>query len=76
MPAFTALKRFVALKILEARQTGVGSCINKGEQSAGSSEILGDGPRAVALLPRRRGLSSSYVRACSTNFPPDDEALF
>ena len=41
--AFTTLNRFVALKMLEARQL-VQECITKGEQSAGYREFCGMAP--------------------------------
>src|SRR3984957_8757459 len=51
--AFTTLNRFVALKMLEARQL-VQECITKGEQSAGYREFCGMAP-GVALLPNAAG---------------------
>jgi hypothetical protein len=51
--AFTTLNRFVALKMLEAREL-VQECITKGEQSAGYREFCGLAP-GVALLPRSAG---------------------
>ena len=45
--AFTALNRFVALKMVEAREL-VQECITKGEQSAGYREFCGMAP-GVAL---------------------------
>jgi len=51
--AFTALNRFVALKMLEAREL-VQECITKGEQSAGYREFCGLAP-GVALLPESAG---------------------
>lgn len=47
--AFTCLNRFVALKMLEARQL-VQECISNGEQSSGFKEFCGLAP-GVALLP-------------------------
>src|SRR5947208_15468457 len=41
--AFTTLNRFVALKMLEARQL-VQECITRGEQSAGYREFCGMAP--------------------------------
>lgn len=46
--AFTMLNRFVALKMLEARDL-VQECISKGEQSAGFKEFTGLAPGLVAL---------------------------
>lgn len=51
--AFTALNRFVALKMLEARDL-LQECITKGEQSAGYREFCGLAP-GVALLPDSAG---------------------
>ena len=50
--AFTTLNRFVALKMLEAREL-VQECITKGEQSAGYREFCGMAP-GLALLPTAR----------------------
>jgi hypothetical protein len=47
--AFTTLNRFVALKMLEAREL-VQECITKGEQSAGYREFCGMAP-GLSLLP-------------------------
>ncbi|MBI3073005.1 MAG: SAM-dependent methyltransferase [Deltaproteobacteria bacterium] len=47
--AFTTLNRFVALKMLEAREL-VQECITKGEQSAGYREFCGMAP-GLPLLP-------------------------
>jgi hypothetical protein len=51
--AFTTLNRFVALKMLEAREL-VQECITRGEQSAGYREFGGMAP-GVALLPESAG---------------------
>jgi hypothetical protein len=51
--AFTALNRFVALKMLEAREL-VQECITRGDQSAGYKEYCGMAP-GVALLPDGAG---------------------
>jgi hypothetical protein len=51
--AFTTLNRFVALKMLEAREL-VQECISKGDQSAGFKEYCGLAP-GVALLPDGAG---------------------
>jgi hypothetical protein len=51
--AFTTLNRFVALKMLEARDL-VQECITKGEQSAGYREFCGMAP-GVPLLPESAG---------------------
>lgn len=51
--AFTTLNRFVALKMLEARDL-VLECITKGDQSSGYKEFCGAAP-GVALLPDGAG---------------------
>jgi hypothetical protein len=51
--AFTTLNRFVALKMLEARDL-VQECITKGEQSAGYREFCGMAP-GLPLLPDSAG---------------------
>ncbi|HEX4964758.1 MAG TPA: DNA methyltransferase [Thermoanaerobaculia bacterium] len=51
--AFTALNRFVALKMLEAREL-VQECISKGMESSGYREFCGLAP-GVALLPNGSG---------------------
>ena len=51
--AFTTVNRFVALKMLEARDL-VQECITKGEQSSGYREFCGLAPGA-ALLPDSAG---------------------
>jgi hypothetical protein len=51
--AFTTLNRFVALKMLEAREL-VQECITKGEQSAGYREFCGMAP-GLPLLPDGAG---------------------
>ena len=51
--AFTTLNRFVALKLLEAREL-VQECITRGEQSSGYREFCGMAP-GVALLPESAG---------------------
>ena len=56
--AFTTLNRFVALKMLEAREL-VQECITKGEQSAGFREFCGLAP-GLQLLPGQRGLSALH----------------
>ena len=62
--AFTALNRFVALKMLEAREL-VQECITKSDQSAGYKEFCGLAP-GVALLPDNAGYRL-YIRVSSTN---------
>lgn len=51
--AFTTLNRFVALKMLEAREL-VQGCITRGEQSAGYREFCGLAP-GLPLLPDSAG---------------------
>jgi len=51
--AFTTLNRFIALKMLEAREL-VQECITKGEQSSGYREFCGLAP-GVVLLPDTAG---------------------
>ena len=51
--AFTTLNRFVALKMLEARDL-VQPCISRGEQSSGYGEFTGMAP-GIPLLPDGRG---------------------
>jgi hypothetical protein len=51
--AFTTLNRFVALKMLEAREL-LQECITRGEQSNGYAEFTGMAP-GLALLPDGRG---------------------
>jgi Eco57I restriction-modification methylase len=51
--AFTALNRFVALKMLESREL-VQECISKGMESTGYREFCGLAP-GVALLPNGSG---------------------
>lgn len=51
--AFTTLNRFVALKMLEAREL-VQECVSKGEQSAGFKEFCGLVP-GLLLLPDEGG---------------------
>jgi hypothetical protein len=65
--AFTTLNRFVALKMLEAREL-VQECITKGEQSAGYREFCGMAP-GVALLPESAGTGCT-LRVYSTSCPP------
>jgi Eco57I restriction-modification methylase len=51
--AFTTVNRFVALKMLEARDL-VQPCVSRGEQSSGYAEFTGMAP-GVPLLPDGRG---------------------
>ncbi|MGR9079508.1 Eco57I restriction-modification methylase domain-containing protein (plasmid) [Rhizobium leguminosarum] len=71
--AFTTLNRFVALKMLEARQL-VQECITKGEQSAGYREFCGMAP-GVALLPDAAGYRL-YVESLFDEFSTEIKVLF
>lgn len=71
--AFTTLNRFVALKMLEARQL-VQECITKGEQSAGYREFCGMAP-GVALLPDGSGYRL-YVESLFDEFSTEIKVLF
>ena len=65
--AFTTLNRFIALKMLEAREL-VQECITKGEQSSGYREFCGMAP-GLALIPMPQDIVS-ILRACLTSFRP------
>ena len=56
--AFTTLNRFVALKMLEAREL-VQECITKGDRSSGYREFCGMAP-GIALLPDAAGYQWPY----------------
>lgn len=71
--AFTTLNRFVALKMLEARQL-VQECITKGEQSGGYREFCGMSP-GVALLPDAAGYRL-YVESLFDEFSTEIKVLF
>ena len=71
--AFTTLNRFVALKMLEARQL-VQECISKGDQSAGFKEFYGMAP-GVALLPDAAGYRL-YVESLFDEFSTEIKVLF
>ena len=71
--AFTTLNRFVALKMLEARQL-VQECITKGEQSAGYREFSGMAP-GIALLPDAAGYRL-YVESLFDEFSTEIKVLF
>lgn len=71
--AFTTLNRFVALKMLEARQL-VQECITKGEQSAGFREFCGMAP-GLALLPDAAGYRL-YVESLFDEFSTEIKVLF
>jgi Eco57I restriction-modification methylase len=71
--AFTTLNRFVALKMLEAREL-VQECITKGEQSAGYHEFCGMAP-GVALLPDAAGYRL-YIESLFDEFSTEIKVLF
>lgn len=71
--AFTTLNRFVALKMLEARQL-VQECISKGEQSSGFKEFCGMAP-GVGLLPDSAGYRL-YVESLFDEFSTEIKVLF
>ncbi|ESY71890.1 hypothetical protein X743_19020 [Mesorhizobium sp. LNHC252B00] len=71
--AFTTLNRFVALKMLEARQL-VQECITKGEQSGGYREFCGMAP-GVALLPDAAGYRL-YIESLFDEFSTEIKVLF
>lgn len=71
--AFTTLNRFVALKMLEARQL-VQECISKGEQSSGFREFCGMAP-GVALLPDAAGYRL-FMECLFDEFSTEIKVLF
>jgi hypothetical protein len=71
--AFTTLNRFVALKMLEAREL-VQECITKGEQSGGYKEFCGMAP-GVALLPDVAGYRL-YIESLFDEFSTEIKVLF
>ena len=71
--AFTTLNRFVALKMLEAREL-VQECITRGEQSAGYREFCGMAP-GVALLPDAAGYRL-YIESLFDEFSTEIKVLF
>ena len=71
--AFTALNRFVALKMLEAREL-VQECITKGEQSSGYREFCGLAP-GVALLPESEGYRL-YIEGLFDELSTEVKVLF
>ncbi len=71
--AFTTLNRFVALKMLEAREL-VQECITKGEQSAGYREFCGLAA-GVALLPESTGYRL-YVESLFDELSTEVKVLF
>lgn len=71
--AFTTLNRFVALKMLEAREL-VQQCITKGEQSAGYREFCGMAA-GVALLPEGAGYRL-YIESLFDELSTEVKVLF
>ncbi|MEY9752616.1 BREX-1 system adenine-specific DNA-methyltransferase PglX [Bradyrhizobium yuanmingense] len=71
--AFTTLNRFVALKMLEAREL-VQECITKGEKSAGYREFCGMAP-GIVLLPDAEGYRL-YVESLFDEFSTEIKVLF
>jgi len=71
--AFTTLNRFIALKMLEAREL-VQECITKGEQSAGYREFCGMAP-GIALLPDAAGYRL-YIESLFDEFSTEIKVLF
>jgi hypothetical protein len=71
--AFTTLNRFIAFKMLEAREL-VQECITKGEQSAGYREFCGMAP-GVALLPDAAGYRL-YIESLFDEFSTEIKVLF
>ena len=71
--AFTSLNRFVALKMLEAREL-VQECITKGEQSAGYREFCGLAP-ALPLLPDSAGYRL-YIESIFDELSTEVKVLF
>ena len=65
--AFTTLNRFVALKMLEAREL-VQQCVSAGPDSVGYREFVGLAP-GVASLPARRGIGSISSRSSTSSAP-------
>jgi hypothetical protein len=71
--AFTTLNRFVALKMLEARDL-VQECITKGEQSAGYREFCGMAP-GLPLLPDGAGYRL-YIESIFDELSTEVKVLF
>jgi hypothetical protein len=71
--AFTTLNRFVALKMLEARQL-LQECLTKGERSAGYHEFCGMAP-GVALLPDGAGYRL-YIECLFDELSTEMKVLF
>jgi hypothetical protein len=71
--AFTSLNRFVALKMLEAREL-LQECITKGERSSGYREFCGLAP-GVALLPDTAGYKL-YIESLFDELSTEVKVLF
>src|SRR3990170_8176126 len=71
--AFTTLNRFVALKMLEAREL-VQECMSKGEQSAGYREFCGMAP-GLPLLPDSAGYRL-YIESLFDELSTEVKVLF
>lgn len=71
--AFTTLNRFVALKMLEARDL-VQECITKGEQSSGFREFCGMAP-GLPLLPDSAGYRL-YIESLFDELSTEVKVLF
>lgn len=71
--AFTTLNRFVALKMLEAREL-VQECVTKGEQSAGYREFFGMAP-GLPLLPDSVGYRI-YIESLFDELSTEVKVLF
>ncbi len=71
--AFTALNRFGALKMLEAREL-VQECVTRGEQSSGYREFCGLAP-GVALLPDAAGYRL-YIESLFDELSTEVKVLF
>jgi hypothetical protein len=71
--AFTTLNRFVALKMLEAREL-VQECITKGEQSGGYREFCGMAP-GLPLLPENAGYRL-YIESLFDELSTEVKVLF
>ena len=72
--AFTTLNRFIALKMLEAREL-VQECITNGEQSAGYREFCGMAPGARVDRRCRTGYRL-YVESLFDEFSTEIKVLF
>ena len=71
--AFTTFNRFIALKMLEAREL-VQECITKGEQSSGYQEFCGMAP-GMALLPESAGYRI-YIESLFDELSTEVKVLF